>query len=114
MHTCGMSELTFDALWNNVRSVEFSFQEHVSNDSNEFLLLHSQHHCSAADPTLLSCCNTLAVSMAVTAASPPLLPTLPPARSNAYRKHRQVSVYKRCICRTKCNSFSPATSCRCD
>ncbi len=43
----------------------------------------SGHQAGAALPSALSVLSRFAISMAVTAASPPLLPVLPPARSRA-------------------------------
>lgn len=43
----------------------------------------SGHQAGAALPSALSVFSRFAISMAVTAASPPLLPVLPPARSRA-------------------------------
>jgi hypothetical protein len=66
-----------------LRSILLDTLEHV------FVTLRCQGdhlagpHAAAARPSALSELIRLAISMAVMAASPPLLPTLPPARSSA-------------------------------
>lgn len=61
------------------------------------------YQAGAALPSSLSVLSRFAISMAVTAASPPLLPVFPPALSSAYsfRKWAEGSVQPHCITLTK-------------
>ena len=53
----------------------------------------SDHQASAALPSLLRAFRRFAISIAVTAASPPLFPVLPPALSSACQQHQ---IYGKC------------------
>lgn len=75
LHVCDVTDLGF---------TEHSVADKVS-DMWRVSLLHDHHHASLALPSFLRVFSRLAISMAVTAASPPLFPALPPALSIACR-----------------------------